>query len=242
MASKSEVGHAKNVANFNMIVQSVIALGADYNPARDSIKLTALTAMKEVAKADLEKVIGHNVALNNVLNTRSIAFSGLKPLSTRIMGALKSSEVSTELIDDAKGYNRKIQGRRASPKPVADPGAEPPKYHSASQQSFDSQIQHFSGLIALLDSLESYEPGKADLKVPSLNEKMADLITTNDAVPAAFIEAGKARAGRNKTLYETGAGLVDTARSVKEYVKSLFGAKSPEYVQIRRIRLRKLKL
>ena len=37
---------------------------------------------------------------------------------------------------------------------------------------------------------------------------------------------------RNQTLYNPLTGLVQTSKEVKQYVKSVFGANSPQYKQV----------
>ena len=51
MASTSEVGHAKNVANFQDLIEFVTAYGATYNPSKNSLKLPQLIALKASADA-----------------------------------------------------------------------------------------------------------------------------------------------------------------------------------------------
>jgi hypothetical protein len=41
-----------------------------------------------------------------------------------------------------------------------------------------------------------------------------------------------ARISRNKLFYDRETGLVKVASDVKKYVKSVFGATSPEYTQV----------
>ena len=42
MASTSEVGHAKNIANLNLLNTNIIAVGAIYNPSNPKLLLTNL--------------------------------------------------------------------------------------------------------------------------------------------------------------------------------------------------------
>jgi hypothetical protein len=51
MASKSEVGHAKNVANFQDLIEFVITYDTVYNPSKASLKLPALETLKIYAVA-----------------------------------------------------------------------------------------------------------------------------------------------------------------------------------------------
>jgi hypothetical protein len=55
MATTSETGHAKNVANFDELISFVTAYGTTYNPSKASIKLTALQALSANAKAAKSK-------------------------------------------------------------------------------------------------------------------------------------------------------------------------------------------
>jgi hypothetical protein len=45
---------------------------------------------------------------------------------------------------------------------------------------------------------------------------------------------------RNIKLYSPETGIVDTAQTVKNYVKSVFGATSPQYKQISKLIFRKI--
>ena len=45
MASTSEVGHAKNVANFETLIIDCQAFGTSYNPSNTAITITALQTL-----------------------------------------------------------------------------------------------------------------------------------------------------------------------------------------------------
>ena len=51
MTSTSEVGHAKNVANFQDLIEFVIGYGATYNSSKNSLKLPQLIALKDNAQS-----------------------------------------------------------------------------------------------------------------------------------------------------------------------------------------------
>ena len=46
MASTSETGHAKNVANFQNLIAFVTGYGATYNPSKKCFKATATNSIK----------------------------------------------------------------------------------------------------------------------------------------------------------------------------------------------------
>jgi hypothetical protein len=49
----------------------------------------------------------------------------------------------------------------------------------------------------------------------------------------AYTTVSNARISRDVTLYKEKIGLVDTALEVRAYVKSVFGASSDQYLQVK---------
>ncbi len=243
MASNSEIGHAKNVANFQDLITVVESYGPLYNPSRTSLTLAQLIALHTTATASLQNVTNLKNAYDDVVNTRAAAFKQLAPLSTRLVNALQATDASKETIKDAKGYNRKIQGKRApkKEKPL-DPNQPAPRKNSANQQSFDMLIQHFEGLITLLGSEPSYAPNEIDLQIATLQARAQDLNNKNNQEAIAAAPLSNARIERNKILYTEKTGLVPIAFDAKKYVKSVFGANSPEYNLIKGIKFKKFKI
>ena len=243
MASTSEVGHAKNVANFQDLIEFVTGYGATYNPSKNSLKLPQLVALKATAETKLTDVISKNTAYNNKVNERMVAFSNLKSLSTRLVNALQTTDATTQTINDAKTFNRKMQGKKASASQTpTDPNAPAPKTISTSQQSYDQLIQHLAGLKSVLEEESSYTPNETDLQVATIDAKIADLTAKNTAVSTAYTNISNSRILRNETLYTSDNGIFETASEVKKYIKSVFGASSPQYKQVSGIKFSKPKV
>ena len=238
MASISETGHAKNVANFEDLISFCKAYGITYNPSKEALKIANLTTQLADAQAILASVKTTQTAFNNATNKRIQAFKPLKPLGTKIINALDATDATTETVNDARTINRKLQGQRAEAKPKestpTDTAATPPtdKTISSSQQSYDQQIEHFAKLIELLSADSNYNPNETDLKVTTTQTKLAELKTTNSAVIEGYTNWSNSRIARNNSLYNPMTGLVNTALDVKKYVKSIFGATSPQYKQV----------
>ena len=242
MPSTSEVGHAKNVANFQDLIEFVTAYGTTYNPSKNALKLPQLIALKASADATLADVISKNTNYNNKVNERITAFSGLKSLSTRLVNALQTTDATTETIGNAKTFNRKMQGKKASSSQTpTDPNTPAPTTISTSQQSYDQLIQHFAGLTSVLEAETSYTPNETDLQVATLQTKIADLTAKNTAVATAYASISNSRIARNETLYSSTTGLVVTANEVKKYIKSVFGASSPQFAQVKGIQFKIIK-
>lgn len=254
MASNSETGNAKNVANFGTLTSFCAGYGADYNPVKASIQLPALTALKPIAENAIKAVTINNTTFMNSTNVRQIIFDPLKPLATRIVSAFASTDASKEAIDDAKTINRKIQGSRKggsttapAPTPPITPPAPtditPPNDNqiSVSQQSYDSIVENFFKLIEMIKSEPTYMPNEADLKVAALEALQADMLAKNKAVVDAATDLSNSRIARNKILYADKTGLYDIAMEVKIYIKSVYGATSPQYKQVSGIKFTKPK-
>lgn len=233
MSSKSEVGNAKNVSNFFKIITFATGLGSLYNPTKTILKLSNLIAIHATAETDLATVITDNTAFNNRTNENAAEFSDVRPLATQLVNALEATDAIPAKIKDAKGFNRKLQGKKAAKlTEQIDINTPAPDSISASQLSYDQQIQHLTGLNSVLISEPTYIPNEAPLKTATVATKIATLTTKNKAVATAFTKISNSRIKRDKTIYLPETGMVDVAYKVKKYVKSAFGASSPEFKQI----------
>jgi hypothetical protein len=252
MTTFSEVGHARNVANFEDLISYCTGYGATYNPVLNAIKIASMNTLKNSANAAIINVSTTFTAFKIASNNREIIFLPLKKLTTRIMAALKASGVSEQTVNDAHTINNKLQGKRARPVVVAKdninqdktvdpngPSVSVPKLISVSQQSFDSQIEYFGKLIDLLTAIPAYNPNEADLKLPALNAVLANMKASNTAVITATTNYSNARIARTKLLYASVTGLIDVAAECKSYVMSVFGARSLEYQQVNHVSFKK---
>lgn len=241
MASTIETGHAKNVATFEDLISFCTGYGATYNPSKAALKLVALNPQLTGAQAALQTVKTAKAAYDNATNARELAFVPLKPLATKIINALAATDATAQTVDDVRTIVNKIQGRRAKAVVVPDAqalaaGAEPVKTASTSQQSYDKLVDQFAQLIAVLTAEPKYLPNETELKVATLNTQATDMRTKNTAVVNALTSVSNARINRDKLLYGELTGMVDVAMDVKNYVKSVFGATSPQYKQVSGLR------
>ncbi len=232
MTSRSETGHARNVANFETMISFCTAYGAAYNPSKQSLKITSLNTLLMRSRSSLSDTATAKNQLDLVINERQIKFTTLKPTATRIINALAATDASQQTIDDAKSINNKIQGRRSTAKPK---DGEEKRTISTSQQSYDNQLENFLKLIDLISAEPSYAPNEEDLKVETLTTYAGELQNANTKVINANTEYSNAMISRNESLYAVNTGVVDTALNIKKYVKSLFGASSPQYKQISKL-------
>ncbi len=247
MPSTSETGHAKNVANFEDLISFCNGYGATYNPSKEALKIPSLQTQLTASQNVLKDTKVTQTAFNNATNTRMDAFKPLKAYATKIINALDSTDASAETVKDARTIIRKLQGQRATPKapptppPAGGGEAIPDKTISTSQQSYDQQIEHFDKLLELLISDSNYKPNEPDLSIASIQAKLAVLKTANTSVVEAYTNWSNSRIARRTILYNALTGLVNTALDVKKYVKSVYGASSPQYKQVSKLEFRNRK-
>jgi hypothetical protein len=241
MPSNNETGHAKNVANFKLLTTYCEGYGSQYNPSKEAIKIASMQSLITAAEAALKSLNDFTTAYNTAVNNRQVAFAPIKPLATRLVNALKVTDANEQTIEDAKGYNRKIQGAKPSDGGSAEPQPEaattPPTEpggggNSTSQQSYSNLVEHLDKLNSLLIAEPSYQPNEADLKTAAITALLTDLRAKNTTANTAETNVSNARISRNAALYTTKTGLFDVAQAAKDYVKSLFGATSPQYKQV----------
>lgn len=242
MASISETGHAKNVANLEHLIISAIAFGTSYNPANETIKLPALQTLLTDSKNALNAVNNSQSIYSNAVSARESAFQPFSKLITRVNNALKASGITVQVGESAQTIVRKLQGRRASAKiseeEIALLKAEGKDVNqiSATQFSYDSRLENFDKLIMLLESIPYYKPNEEELKVVSLKSLQTDLKAKNNDAVVASIQLSNARIARNELLYKPITGLINRAFDFKIYIKSVYGATSPQYKQVSKLK------
>lgn len=242
----SEVGNAKNVANFGTVINIIIALGGLYAPNQVLIILAALQAKLAEAKNAMTEVDTKDSAETNLINQRFAEFDGIDTLATRIGGAIKVNINDALFTKNAQTIIRKLQGRRAGEKPVDDPSTpdidESKAAHSVSQQSYDNSTANLASLVALLKTQASaYKPNETEVKIETLEAKVASMEAKNNAAKVATIEAKNTRANRDEILYHPETGLLNLVKLIKAYIvyNKDIGKNSAAYQQINALKFKK---
>lgn len=237
--SKSEVGHIKNLENYNDLILYCRSLEPIYNPSRDQIKvstmqehyLAALDANENLRQARYELTIG--------INYRQEKFQGYKKKATRMYGALVASTSDQLIIADFLTVNRKIQGKLSIPRTNEDQAnQEIMRAVSNSQQSIDQIMDHFADAIQILELVPDYNPNEEDLKISALKTYLQGLREANAAVESRFITYSKSLDERDNIFYSAAGGIVQVTKMVKAYIKSIYGFNSPEHRYVRNIRFK----
>lgn len=191
----------------------------------------------------MNTTITQRTAFNNATNSRRNAFADLKPLSTKITNAFSVYGAEQLGVINLKSINKKLQGATSKKVTATAEDSQPDtrKTISTSQQSYDKMVEHFSSIIEVLTQNPSYNPNEKDLKVASLQDKLYDMQTKNKELIDTYTQYSNAMLERNQTLYNPLSGLVQTSKEIKQYVKSIFGASSPQFKQINGIEFKVIK-
>jgi hypothetical protein len=246
MPSISETGHAKNVANFQELISFCESYGTAYNPNKDSLKIENLRRLLQEARDQLDTVIKKVTTFNNAVTVRQNTFANIKPLFTKVVNAFAVTNAPDQTIAEIKALNKKIQGTSSKKKTTTttttDNTTTPDaKTISTSQQSYDSITEHHAKVISLLNAESSYQPNETELQIKSLTELLDAMKNSTKEVTITFAEVSNARIARNEIFYKENTGLYDTAMDVKKYIKSIFGATSPQLKQVSGIKFTKVK-
>ncbi|MBM7421172.1 MULTISPECIES: hypothetical protein [Chryseobacterium] len=234
MPSTSEVGHARNVANLQKLTQQV-SVYTLYNPPIPNLTVANLQGLYDTANAKLVEVEDKRNANKNAIALRQTAFENLKTTCTRIINRLEILGLLPGTLDQAKSLNRSIQGNRKKKSVSAKTDDEQPSTNnsiSTSRQSFTQQAENFGILLQLLATIPNYDPYEDELKLTTLSTYKDSLINATQFVDQTEAELNIKLIERDQILYAEETGLYSIAQNVKKYVKSLYGATSPEYATI----------
>ena len=234
MASTSETGHAKNVDNLGLLISNIASYGDRYKPTNPSILLEALKKMEADGRAAVLAVNDAMPIYSRATIERDNAFAPLGQLVTRSLNSLRASSSSEQTDEAASAIVRKIRGNRTTAKAAATTDVKVATV-STSQQSYDSVLDNYERYVQYIAATPEYAPNEDDIKLPALKALAVELRAKNTACNNAKVAIDNARMARNRVLYTPLTGLVDVALDAKTYIKSLFGATSPEYKQVAKI-------
>ncbi len=235
MASTSETGHAKNVANLQKLTEQVTVYTL-YNPPVDNLKVAVLQTLYATASAKLNEVEDKRNANKNAITVRQSAFENLKSTATKIINHLEILGLPSGTIDQAKSLNRVIQGGQKKTVTPPEEGKEATATVSTSRQSYTQMADNFGILLQLLGTIPTYNPNEDDLKLTNLETYKNSLVSSTQSVDQTEAELNNKLIERDQLLYADGTGLYSIAQNVKKYVKSLYGANSPEYTNVSAIK------
>jgi hypothetical protein len=237
MASTTETGHAKNIANQKALNEVNHGFGTTYHPSNPLLALAAMQAQYADCNTKQGVVNVQNGIFKSLVNARRLEFKEVKSLVRKVRSAAKSCGAGDQWVANVNTIITKILGERAA---KVTPTDTDPAGTSSSQQSFDTTVNNFDVLIQLLANEPLYAPNETALNVTTLTAKRVAMDTANNNVKTGRVPYNNAIIARNRALYATKTGLVDVSQNSKEYVRSTFGFSSPEFKLVTKYKFTKL--
>jgi len=240
MASTSEVGHAKNIANLNLLNTNIIAVGAIYNPSNPKLLLTNLQTIYTNAFNQQENVNNLVAPYSIAVDERETIFKPLNRELTKLRKAYKATEgVSPVQLEDFMTIIRKLKGVRKTAIIASTNPDEAQTNYSTSQMSYDQRTNNMDLLIALLQNTPNFNPNETEYQIATYQNKKVQMLVKTQAVADTFVPLNNARSLRNTTLYNSVDNLVDTANRAKDYLFTILDASSAQYKAIAKIKFKK---
>ena len=237
----AETGHAKQVANFEVLVSYVTGYGGVYKPGNAMITLASLTAALAAAQAVIDGVTTGLIGWKVKVNERETEYEGIGKFVNRLNAAFAASGAPPNAIEDMKGFARKVAGARKGKIKIDDPTTPENEAtsNSVSQRSYTQVAEHFDAAIELAMNTPQFTPNEAEFAIAAMQAKSVAMKAANSAVVVTVTTLSNNRLDRNKILYTEVTSLYELAKLVKLYVISLYGKTSPQYKQISGLEFKK---
>lgn len=241
MASTFETGHAKNLANANLLITNINQLGALYNPTNPKLLLVNLQNRYTLCAALQAAVNNALPPYTMAVNNRIAIFAPINKKLTALRKAYKATQgVTPALLEDFMTIARRLKGFRKSSTTTNPEGAEAQTQYSTSQMSYDQRTNNYGLLIAQLENTPNYNPNEVDFKISTLQSEKASMMQATQSVADTFVPLNSARANRNDAFYLSDDNLVDTFNNAKDYIASILDTKSVQYKAIVKIKFHKI--
>ena len=245
MSKQNETGHVKNLANFKKLIDKCIGFNKDYNPSTASLSVSALQTLSKNAEASMKDLVKAETALDNATNARFFVYENYRTWATSIVNAFEISGADQKAIEDIRGINHKIQGSRVEKLPKQAPDAKPNddgsgKHISVSQLSFDNVKSHFEKLLETLQQDGNYKPNESGLAMPAIAKKIIEMSDANNKLSPVETAYNNKLIARDNIMNEPKEGLIDIAKAVKKYVKTVYSANSPQFKEVDALHFKKI--
>jgi sulfite reductase alpha subunit-like flavoprotein len=241
MASSSEKGHAKNIANANLLNTYIVQLATIYNPSNPSLLLPNLQTIYTNSFTQQETVNTSVAPYSVAVNNREIIFAPVSKKITKLRKVYKATEgVTQPQLEDFMTIARKLKGiRKVNNTQSTDPTVEQ-NQHSTSQLSYDQRTNNMDLLISLFQNTPNYSPNEIEYKITTLQAEKAQMLQATQNVANTFVPLNNARSTRNNTMYNSNENLVDTFNKAKDYLFTILDSDSVQYKAISKIKFKKV--
>lgn len=239
MASVSETGHNKNVANFASAIQVLVEMGSLYNPTNPNLLLANLNPIKTNLGGTITFLNNKKPVYKNAVANREILIAELPSRLTMSLNYAKSTNISQTDKENLSSQVKKMRGDKKAK--VVNPETAEGDSISTSQMSYDSRIANFDTYISQLSSLAEYNPNETVIQIADFQNYHQKLTNSSTLVNSAGNELITGRKNRNDILYNDQINVIQLMRDIKAYLKSLGSAAEPYYKAIVKLQFKDIK-
>jgi len=239
--SNSEKGHAKNLANANLINSYITQLGTTYQPSNPEIKLSNLQNIYSNAYEKQQDIHSALPPYTLAVNDREAIFEPLNKKITKLRKVYKVTQgVTPAHLEDFMTIARKIKGIRKTSVAAPVPPETAQTQHSVSQMSYDQRTNNFAQMIEFLQNTPNYGPNETEFQIATFQNQKDQMLLSTQRVADAYIPLNISRGARNTAMYTGESNLVDTFNKAKDYLRSILETNSNLYKAISKITFTKI--
>lgn len=239
--STSEKGHAKNLANANLINSYITLLGAAYQPSNSEIKLANLQTIYTNAYARQQDINAALPPYTLAVTDREAIFAPLNKKITKLRKVYKATQgVTPAQLEDFMTIARRIKGVRKTAVSAPVPPETTQTQYSVSQMSYDQRTNNFAQMVEFLLSTPNYTPNETEYKIATFQDEKDQMLLSTQRVADTYIPLNMARGARNSAMYTGQNNLVETFNKSKDYLLSILETGSSLYKAISKISLSKI--
>lgn len=172
---------AKFINNLQTLIDFIKTYGNAYNPAQDYLQIPYLENLLATAKQLVIEDFQRTQQQKQKLKEQTLAYSDLRILFKRIVDFIPLTTDSKYSIEQAKAYNRKMQGKLA-PSTIQRHkrnNTPPEKIRKPNKPSQFSQLIYFSELLQFVKHIPTYKPYHIDLEIITLTQFKSNIELTN---------------------------------------------------------------
>lgn len=226
-------GHKKVIDNFEILI-SFCSTNPEYNPITSELIITNLITKLKASRASLNAVIASSITYENNLISCRNAMAELCESIDKIIYESRYTKKDVTAIKRSRTILRRLQSETQAALLMPGDAVLP---FTAVAAILRRQDKHFETLSLLIRSFlagEAISLFSANC-IYELGEKLRKLQAIGAEVMSKFHTLCHSCQTRNDILYNSQTGLISRANRVKNYVRTVFGETSSQFIDLNKI-------
>jgi len=207
-----------------------------YTPPREEESLTGFKNFTDLLSQSNQTVASKTQAYRNWVSDRrktfftgdksvKMMFNSIRSAIVAQYGNVSNEKAQLDTIISTMRYSK------VSKPPLENQTPESVRTYTFGKQSYATFTKNFNDVVTYISGLEKYQPGNEEFSLSNLNVILTNLNLLNNNVIQKYTELQDAKRERREIYDE----FKDRVNRIRSYVRSKYGANSPEYGKIRSI-------